>query len=141
MYKWPNPPIIKPAIVKENLSPVKEVKKPGGNSRRSTAEVIATIADDQLISRESKMIVFATMSHSPSARLSSHTETADRSEQLRRYNLNETFSTSVLITSIRDIPLEPPPSIQPSEPVPAWKLIRPRKAKVLPQAEPVGMLI
>ena len=101
---------------------MKEVKKPGGNSCRSTAVVIAT------------------MSHSPSARLSSYTETADRSERLRRYNLNETFSTSVLITSIRDIPLEPPPSIQPSESVPAWKLIRPRKAKVLPQAEPVGML-
>jgi hypothetical protein len=41
----------------------------------------------------------------------------------------------MLLTSIRDIPLEPPP---PPEYVPPWKLIRPRKPKVLPHAEPVG---
>jgi hypothetical protein len=44
----------------------------------------------------------------------------------------------MLLTSIRDIPLEPPP---PPDYVPSWKLIRPRKPKVLPHAEPVGKKI
>lgn len=84
------------------------------------------------------MIVFATISHLQPTRISSFSETADRSERLRRYNLNETFSTSVLLTTIRDIPLEPPPPPLPLESIPAWKLIRPRKPKVLPHAEPFG---
>jgi hypothetical protein len=81
------------------------------------------------------MIVFGTIPHLQPGRISSYGETADRSERFRRYNLNDTFSTSMLLTSIRDIPLEPPP---PPEYVPPWKLIRPRKPKVLPHAEPVG---
>ncbi len=84
------------------------------------------------------MIIFATISHSQSARHSSYSETADRSERLRCYNLNETFSTSVLVTSIRDIQLEPPAPPQPSEIIPAWKLIRPRQPKTIPHAEPIG---
>jgi len=84
------------------------------------------------------MIIFATISHLQSKRISSFSELADRSERLRRYNLNETFSTSVLLTTIRDIPLKPPPISLPSESIPAWKLIRPRKLKVLPHAEPIG---
>jgi hypothetical protein len=81
------------------------------------------------------MVVFATIPHLQPTRFSSYGETADRSERLRRYNLNDIFSTSMLLTSIRDIPLEPPP---PPDYVPPWKLIRPRKPKVLPHAEPVG---
>ena len=80
------------------------------------------------------MIVFATLPHLQPTHISSYSETADRSERLRRYNLNDIFSTSMLLTSVRDIPLEPPP--QP-EYVPAWKLIRPKKPKVLPHAEPI----
>jgi hypothetical protein len=82
-----------------------------------------------------KMIVFGTIPHLQPIRISSYSETADRSERLRRYNLNDTFSTSILLTSIRDIPLEAPRS---PEHIPAWKLIRPKKAKVLPHAEPVS---
>jgi hypothetical protein len=99
---------------------------------------VTMIPDDQITPETPKMIVFATISHSQSARLSSYSETADRSERLRHYNLNETFSTSVLLTTIRDIPLEPPSPPQSSESIPAWKLIRPRKPKVLPHAEPIG---
>ncbi|CAF3372079.1 unnamed protein product [Rotaria sp. Silwood1] len=90
--------------------------------------------DDQMIPEAPKMIVFATIPHLQPTRISSYSETADRSERLRRYNLNDTFSTSVLLTSIRDIPLEPPP---PPEYVPPWKLIRPKKPIVLPHAEPI----
>ena len=98
------------------------------------------ISDDQGTTEAPKRIIFATMSHLHPSRLSSYGETADRSERLRRYNLNETFSTSIVLTSIRDIPLKPPASSSPpsSETLPAWKLIRPRKSKVLPHAEPIS---
>lgn len=79
------------------------------------------------------MIVFANIPQQQPTRISAYSEVADRSERLRRYNLNDTFSSSMILTSIRDISLEPPP---PPEYVPAWKLIRPRKAKILPHAEP-----
>ena len=103
-------------------------------------EDTGVIADDHISPEAPKMIVFGTIPHLPSSRISSYNETADRSERLRRYNLNETFSTSILLTSIRDIPLERPPLPPPSEPIPAWKLIRPRKLKTLPHAEPVGKI-
>lgn len=113
----------------------KDAKKLGGAGRGATTDDTSGLNDDQTIPEAPKMIVFATIPHLQPARHSSYSETADRSERLRRYNLNDTFSTSMLLTSIRDIPLEPPP---PPENIPAWKLIRPRKAKVLPHAEPVG---
>ena len=84
-----------------------------------------------------KMIVFATLPHLQTTRISSYSEAADRSEHLRRYNLNDIFSTSMLLTSIRDIPLEPPSRVS-SECVPSWKLIRPKKSKILPHAELIG---
>ena len=84
------------------------------------------------------MIVFANIPHLQPARISAYSEIADRSERLRRYNLNDTFSTSMLLTTIRDIPLEPPP---PPEYVPPWKLIRPKKPKILPHAEPFSTYI
>lgn len=113
----------------------KDAKKLGGAGRGTTVEDPSALADDQTIPDAPKMIVFATIPHLQPTRISSYGETADRSERLRRYNLNDIFSTSMLLTSIRDIPLEPPP--QP-EYVPPWKLIRPRKPKLLPHAEPVG---
>ena len=113
----------------------KEARKLGGAGRGATTDESAALADDQTMPDAPKMIVFVTIPHVPATRLSSYSETADRSERLRRYNLNDTFSTSMLLTSIRDIPLEPPP---PPEFVPPWKLIRPKKPKVLPSAEPVG---
>ncbi len=91
------------------------------------------LIDDQTIPEAPKMIVFANIPHLQPARISAYSEVADRSERLRRYNLNDTFSSSMLLTSIRDIPLEPPP---PPEYVPPWKLIRPKKSKTLPHAEP-----
>lgn len=106
----------------------------GGAGRGTTIEDSSSLADDQTIPEAPKMIVFATIPHLQPTRISSYSETADRSERLRRYNLNDIFSTSMLLTSIRDIPLEPPP--QP-EYVPSWKLIRPKKPKVLPHAEPI----
>jgi len=118
-----------------NVFTVKDVKKPGGINRGALTEDIGVVLDDQINPEAPKMIVFATISHLESTRISSYSEAADRSERLRRYNLNETYSTSVLLTTIRDIPLEPS---LPSESIPAWKLIRPRKAKVLPHAEPIG---
>ena len=114
------------------------MKKTSGTIRGGLTEDLTVISDDQSTCEAPKMIIFGTMSHSQSAHLSSITETADRSERLRRYNLNETFSTSVLLTTIRDIPLEVPSIPQPIESIPAWKLIRPRKAKVLPHAEPIS---
>lgn len=99
-----------------------------------TTDDAAALMEDQTIPEAPKMIVFATIPHLQPTRHSSYSETADRSERLRRYNLNETFSTSMLLTSIRDIPLEPPP---PPEFVPSWKLIRPKKPKIIPHAEPV----
>ncbi len=126
-------PIIKSATIKENRPRQLSSNYQGVNNRLNLPE------DDQRISEESKMIIFATISHSQSAHLSSYSEIADRSERLRHYNLNETFSTSVLVTSIRDIPLfEPSLPIRTSESIPAWKLIRPRKSEVLPHAEPIG---
>lgn len=112
----------------------KDAKKLGGAARGVTTDDSSGFVDDQTIPEAPKMIVFATIPHVPPTRNSSYSETADRSERLRRYNLNETFSTSMLLTTIRDIPLEPPP---PPEYVPAWKLIRPKKPKVLPHAEPM----
>ncbi|CAF1130028.1 unnamed protein product [Rotaria sp. Silwood1] len=112
----------------------KDAKKLGGVGRGGTADDPGTVAEDQTIPEAPKMIVFATIPHLEPTRISSYGETADRSERLRRYNLNDTFSTSMLLTCIRDLPLEPPP---PPEYVPAWKLIRPKKTKVLPHAEPV----
>ncbi len=113
----------------------KDTRKLGGGGRGATVEDPSALVDDQTIPEAPKMVVFATVPHLQPTRISSYSETADRSEGLRRYNLNDTFSTSMLLTSIRDIPLEPPP---PPEYVPSWKLIRPKKAKVLPHAEPVG---
>ncbi|CAF1182417.1 unnamed protein product [Rotaria sordida] len=112
----------------------KDAKKLGGVGRGVTADDQGTLVDDQTIPEAPKMIVFATIPHLEPTRISSYGETADRSERLRRYNLNDTFSTSMYLTCIRDLPLEPPP---PPEYVPAWKLIRPKKPKVLPHAEPV----
>lgn len=114
------------------------MKKTGGTTRTGLTEDTGVASEDQMTPEAPKMIVFATMSHLQSARLSSYGETADRSERLRRYNLNETFSTSVLLTTIRDIPLKPPSPPLAPEPIPAWKLIRPRKPKVIPHAEPIS---
>jgi len=114
------------------------VKKTGGTNRGGLTEDVGVVLDDQMTPEAPKLIVFATISHLQPTRISSYSETADRSERLRRYNLNETYSTSVLLTTIRDIPLEPSPSQLISESIPAWKLIRPRKPKVLPHAEPIS---
>ncbi|CAF0997935.1 unnamed protein product [Didymodactylos carnosus] len=92
-----------------------------------------TLSEDQITPEAPKMVLFANFSHLQPSRVSSYGETADRSEKLRRYNLNDMFSNPVWLTCIRDIPLDPPPS---PEFIPAWKKIRPRKPKVLPNAEP-----
>ncbi|CAF1269415.1 unnamed protein product [Adineta ricciae] len=113
-------------------------------SRPNTRKPVVTVREgstpassmDQAIPEAPKMIVFGTVSQSQPVRLSSFSEAANRSERLRHYNLNETFSTSILLTSIRDIPLEPPP---PPEFVPAWKQIRPKKTQSLPSAEPAAL--
>ncbi|CAM4739728.1 unnamed protein product [Rotaria magnacalcarata] len=118
----------------QNAGTGKDVKKQGGAARGGTLEDSGTLGDDQTIPEAPKIIVFATIPHLQPTRMSSYGETADRSERLRRYNLNDTFSTSMLLTSIRDLPLEPPPT---PEYVPAWKRIRPKKLKLLPHAEPV----
>ena len=112
----------------------KDAKKLAGAGRGATTDDAAALIEDQTIPEAPKMIVFASIPHLQPTRHSSYSETADRSERLRRYNLNETFSTSMLLTSIRDIPLEPPP---PPEYVPQWKLVRPKKPKLIPHAEPV----
>ncbi len=137
-----NPTGIKSNTIKENRTnnpanpnTVKDTKKTIGASRGVPIEEAGVNVDDQISPEAPKIIVFGTISHLQPTRISSFTETADRSERLRHYNLNDTFSTSILLTSIRDIPLEPPP---PVEPIPAWKLIRPRKPKILPHAEPIG---
>jgi hypothetical protein len=118
-----------------NPNTTKDTKKTGGTSRVVPTEDAAGTLDDQITPEAPKMIVFGIIPHLQPAHISSYTETADRSERLRHYNLNDTFSTSILLTSIRDIPLEPPP---PTESIPAWKLIRPRKPKILPHAEPIS---
>jgi len=114
------------------------MKKTSGINRGGLTEDIGVFSNDQMTFEAPKMIIFATISHLQPTRISSFSETADKSALLRHYNLNDTFSTAVLLTSIRDIPLESPPTSPPSEFIPAWKLIRPRKPKILPHAEPMG---
>ncbi|CAF4705279.1 unnamed protein product, partial [Rotaria magnacalcarata] len=65
--------------------------------RGTTADDSALSFDDPMISDAPKLIIFGTIPHSQPALISSHRETADRSERLRRYNLNDTFSTSMLL--------------------------------------------
>ena len=113
----------------------RDARKLAAHHRTATVDDPGMSIEHLTIPQAPKMIVFGTMAHLQPARLSSLSETADRSERLRRYNLNETFATSMLLTSIRDIPLEAPP---PTEKVPAWKTIRPRTAKMLPHAEPIS---
>ncbi|CAF3367996.1 unnamed protein product [Rotaria sp. Silwood1] len=122
------------SVSSPNLKTPNDTKKLIGTSRAGPIEDSGFFIDDQMIPEAPKMLVFATIPHLQPTRISSYSETADRSERLRHYNLNDTFSTSVLLTSIRDIPLEPPP---PPEYVPPWKLIRPKKPIVLPHAEPI----
>ncbi|CAF4085833.1 unnamed protein product [Rotaria sp. Silwood2] len=136
-----DPTIIKSINTKENrttgspnLKTANDTKKIIGTGRGGPIEDSGFFIDDQMIPEAPKMIVFAATPHLQPTRMSSYSETADRSERLRHYNLNDTFSTSVLLTSIRDIPLEPPP---PPEYVPPWKLIRPKKPIILPHAEPI----
>ena len=59
---------------------------------------------------------------------------ADASEQLRQTGFSHLYPHPVLIKLTRSCPLEPPP-IPPV--IPAWKLIRPRKKKVMPTDEAV----
>ena len=115
----------------------KDVKKLTNLGRTNSIDESPNLNDDQNFPEAPKMIVFGTISTLQPDRSSSFTEKADRSERLRQYNINEMFSTSMLLTKLRDIPLEPPPP--PPEPVPAWKLIRPRKPLVLPSAEPISL--
>ncbi|CAM2703017.1 unnamed protein product [Rotaria socialis] len=117
-----------------NVSISREAKRLSVCGRGTTMDDSGLSFDDLMIPEAPKLIVFGTTLHSQPTLMSSHRETADRRERLRRYNLNDTFSTSMLLTSIRDIPLEPPSSL---EYVPSWKLIRPKKPKVLPYAEPI----
>ncbi|CAF0738248.1 unnamed protein product [Adineta steineri] len=121
-----------PISIKEKSSNSKDTKKSTILNRTISVDDTETITTDQGSFELPKLIIFATVQHLQPTRMSSFSEVANRSERLRHYNLNNTFSTSVLLTSIRDIPLEPP---TPPESVPAWKLIRPRKAKLLPHAE------
>jgi hypothetical protein len=60
---------------------------------------------------------------------------ADASERLRQTGLSHMYPHPVLITQTRACPLEPPPL---PEVIPAWKLIRPKKKKVMPTDEPKG---
>lgn len=117
-----------------NAGTVKDAKKVAGGGKGLVGDESTSFNDDQTIPEAPKMIVFATTPRLRPTRSSSYSETADRSERLRRYNLNETFSSSMLLTSLRDIPLERP---APQEFVPSWKLIRPKKPKILPHAEPL----
>ena len=117
------------------VTPGRDARKLAGHNRTSTVDDPGVSIEHLTIPQAPKMIVFGAMPHLQPTRASAFSETADRSERLRRYNLNDTFATSMLLTSIRDIPLEAPP---PTEKVPAWKTIRPRTAKMLPHAEPIG---
>lgn len=121
--------------VSPNLNTNKDTKKLSISSRGAALEDSGHMIDDLMAPEAPKLVVFGVMSQLPSTLNSSYKETADRSERLRRYNLNDTFSTSVLLTSIRDTPLEPPLS---TEYIPTWKQIRPRKPKILPHAEPIS---
>ncbi|UJR16262.1 hypothetical protein I4U23_003169 [Adineta vaga] len=128
-----DPSVNKPISSKVNN--IKDTKKTNVTVREDSIPATTAFAN-QITVEAPKMIVFAMTSHLQPTRLSSFGEIADRSERSRRYNLNETFSTPILLTSIRDIPLEPP---LPTEFVPAWKLIRPKKTKLLPNAEPTTL--
>lgn len=115
-------------------------KKTSVTHHGNSAEDLTAVQEDYFTPETPKTIVLATISPLHATRMSSFGETADRSERLRHYNLNEIFSTSVLLTTVRDIPLDPPPPPSPSSIIPAWKLIRPRKPVVLPHAEPIGTI-
>ncbi|UJR30270.1 hypothetical protein I4U23_017808 [Adineta vaga] len=128
----PKDPTTKAAAGKESRTG-KDSKRFGGAGRGGASEDPGAIIDDQTIPEAPKMIVFASIPQLQPARISAYGEVADRSERLRRYNLNDTFATTMLLTTIRDIPLEPPPL---PEQIPSWKLIRPKKTKILPHAEP-----
>jgi hypothetical protein len=113
----------------------KDTRRAGGPGRGAPADDLAGQVDDQTVPEAPKMVVFGTIRHPQAARMSSYSEAADRSECLRRYNLNDTLATSMLLTAIRDIDLEPLLKVDEG---PQWKLIRPKKPRVLPHAEPVG---
>ena len=115
---------------------VTKSKKVSALGQSSSMEDLSVSVEDRSVPEAPKMIVLASISHLPPGRFSSYSEGADRSERLRCYNINETFSSSMLLSSIRDKTAEPP---APVESTPAWKLIRPREAHVI-RAEPAGNL-
>ena len=57
---------------------------------------------------------------------------ANASETLRLKGLSHLYPHPVLLTQTRACPLEPPP---PPEKIPYWKLIRPRKPKIVPSSD------
>lgn len=111
---------------------VKDTKKGSGPGQSIAGEESIVSTEDQSIPEAPKMILLASISHLQPGRFSSYSEGADRSERLRQYNINETFSSSMLLSCIRDKTREPAAAV---EQIPAWKLIRPRKSQVI-RADP-----
>ena len=117
------------------LNKTKENKKIAMMNDPIAEEDVIIASDGQSSPEAPKLIVFGSLSNVHSDRSSIFTETANQSERLRKYSINETFAVPMLLNSIRDVSLEIPP---PEPEIPSWKLIRPRKPVLLPHAEPIG---
>ncbi|XP_068698412.1 androglobin-like isoform X1 [Montipora foliosa] len=92
------------------------------------------------VPKEPEFVIFASYLHPPNTpmRHSVLKEMADASEKLRQAGLSHNHPHPIMLTTIRDCPLVPPP---PPVQIPRWKLIRQKKKKqpvepVLTPAEP-----
>lgn len=88
----------------------------------------AKVPDELPIPEKPEFAVFASFSHPTRfpPRACELEEMANASEQFRKNNISHMYPHPVWVRQSRDCPLERPP---PPTPVPAWKLIRPRKKK------------
>ncbi|XP_064627067.1 androglobin-like isoform X5 [Lineus longissimus] len=113
----------------------KDKGKDKGKDKDKDKNKEKTSMDDGVLPENPEIVVFASYTSLPKypVRVSVLAEMADASERLRQTGLSHMYPHPVLITQTRACPLEPPP---PPEVVPSWKLIRPKKKKVMPTDEP-----
>jgi hypothetical protein len=119
-----------------SMSKLRDTKKTSKTSQISSMkESIHVNTDPTYVVGTSTMIAFATMFVGHVQNSSSFNEMRTRSERLKCNRMNAAFSTSMLLTTMRDIPLTPPAPVQV---VPAWKLIRPRTGDVSSRLDTMG---
>lgn len=103
----------------------REKEKKEKEKEKDKATPAANLVD---VPKEPEFVIFASYSHPPNMpmRHSVLKEMADASEKLRQSGLSHNHPHPVLLTTVRDCPLVPPP---PPVQIPRWKLIRQKKKK------------